>query len=155
MHRIQAPAYRERAETLIEDIKLLLLSDMEDSCSDSDDDLIKRLQIVDTIECLGIDQHFQSEIKVAVDYVYRLSIFPVIHEFHEFDLPFLGFTDGMHFWMIATHSLIIKTSLMMNRYWRFERGIGLGSRDSLIKDLNSTALGFRALRMHRYNVSSG
>nr|ACN40827.1 unknown [Picea sitchensis] len=106
----EAPAYRQRVETLIEDIKRLLLIEMEDSCSDSDDDLIKRLQIVDTIECLGIDRHFQPEIKVAVDYVYRC--------------------------------------------WN-ERGIGLGSRDSLIKDLNSTALGFQALRMHRYNVSSG
>ena len=48
---------------------------MKASCtdSDSDDDLIKRLQMVDTIECLGIDRHFQLEIQVAMDYVYRLS----------------------------------------------------------------------------------
>jgi hypothetical protein len=150
MLRNQAPAYHKRAETLIEDIKLLLLSYMEDSCSDSDHDLIKRLQIVDTIECLGIDRHFQPEIKVALDYVYRLSIYAIMHEFHNFDLPFIGLADDMH----LTHSLIIKTSFMMSRCWN-ERGIGLGSRDSLIKDLNSTALGFRALRMHRYNVSSG
>jgi hypothetical protein len=105
-----ATEYRERAETLTEEIKILLLSEMEDSCSDSGRDLIDRLQIVDIIECLGIDRHFQPEIKVAMDYVYR--------------------------------------------YWN-KRGIGPGSRDSPTKDLNATALGFRALRMHRYNVSSG
>jgi hypothetical protein len=94
MRRNQATEYRERAETLTEEIKILLLSDMEDSCSDSDRDLIHRLQIVDTIECLGIDRHFHPEIKVALDYVYRLSIYTVIHEFHEFDLPFIGFMDA-------------------------------------------------------------
>ena len=46
---------------------------MDDSCNDSDHDLIKRLEIVDTVECLGIDRHFQPEIKVALDYVYRLN----------------------------------------------------------------------------------
>jgi len=105
-----APVYQERATTLIGEIKLLLSSEMKDGCKDSDHDLIKRLQIVDTIECLGIDRHFQPEIKVALDYVYRC--------------------------------------------WN-ERGIGLESRDSFNKDLNATALGFRALRLHRYNVSSG
>nr|ABV44453.1 1(10),5-germacradien-4-ol synthase [Pinus sylvestris] len=104
-----APTYRERGETLVEDIKHRLLNDMKDSCSDAADDLIRRLQMVDIIECLGIDRHFQPEIKEAIDYVYR--------------------------------------------YWN-ETGIGLGSRNSGIKDLNATALGFRALRMHRYNVSS-
>ena len=68
----QAPVYHERATTLIGEIKLLLSSEMKDGCKDSDHDLIKRLQIVDTIECLGIDRHFQPEIKVALDYVYRL-----------------------------------------------------------------------------------
>lgn len=102
-----APAYHERVERLIEEIKHLLLSEMEDTNLD----LIKRLQTVDTLECFGIDRHFQHEIKTAaLDYVYRC--------------------------------------------WN-ERGIGVGSRDSLTKDLNATALGFRALRLHRYNVSSG
>eukprot|EP00253_Pinus_taeda_P003494 PITA_03494 len=105
-----APPYRERAETLIEDIKHLFLSHMNDSCTDGADDLIKRLQMVDIMECLGIDRHFQTEIKVALDYVYSC--------------------------------------------WN-KRGIGSGSRDSLSKELESSTLGFRALRMHRYNVSSG
>nr|Q20HU7.1 RecName: Full=(-)-limonene synthase, chloroplastic; Short=PsTPS-Lim; Flags: Precursor [Picea sitchensis]ABA86248.1 (-)-limonene synthase [Picea sitchensis] len=37
-------------------------------------------------------------------------------------------------------------------YWN-EKGIGCG-RDSVVADLNSTALGFRTLRLHGYNVSS-
>lgn len=37
-------------------------------------------------------------------------------------------------------------------YWS-ERGIGCG-RDSVVPDLNSTALGFRILRLHGYSVSS-
>lgn len=37
-------------------------------------------------------------------------------------------------------------------YWS-ERGIGCG-RDSVVPDLNSTALGFRILRLHRYSISS-
>ena len=89
-----------------------------------------------------------------MDYVCRLSIYTIIHEFHEFDLAFIGFMDVMYFWLIVNHSFIIKTSLVMSRYWN-ERGIGLGSRESPTKDLNATALGFRALRMHGYNVSPG
>ena len=73
MHCNKAPAFRERVETLVEEIKLLLFSHMEDTGSDSDD-LIKRLETVDTIECLGIDRHFQPEIKAAIEYVDRLSI---------------------------------------------------------------------------------
>eukprot|EP00253_Pinus_taeda_P006805 PITA_06805 len=102
-----APAYRERAERLIQELKHLLSGYLEDSCND---DLIKRIQMVDTVQCLGIDRHFQHEINGALDSLYRC--------------------------------------------WN-ERGIGLGSSDSLIKDLNATALGFRALRLHQYNVSSG
>ena len=78
MHRNQGPVYRDRVQTLIEDIRILLSSDpMEDGCSNNinyDRDLIRRLEIVDTIECLGIDRYFQLEIKSAMDYVYRFSI---------------------------------------------------------------------------------
>jgi ent-copalyl diphosphate synthase len=42
---------------------------------------------------------------------------------------------------------------MDRSYWN-EKGIGCG-RDSVVADLNSTALGFRTLRLHGYNVSSG
>nr|ACN40929.1 unknown [Picea sitchensis] len=102
-----APAYYERVANLIEEMKHLLLREMEDS----NHDLIRRLQIVDTLECLGIDRHFEHEIKTAaLDYVYRC--------------------------------------------WN-EKGIAMGSSDSGSKDLDATALGLRALRLHRYNVSSG
>lgn len=102
----EAPECHERCEKMIEEVKHLLLSEMRDG----NDDLMKRLQMVDIFECLGIDRHFHHEIQAALDYVYR--------------------------------------------YWNELEGIGVGSRDSLTKDLNATALGFRALRLHRYNVSS-
>ena len=52
----------------------MLLSEME-AADSNQDDLIKRVEIVDTLECLGIDRHFQHEIKTAaLDYVYRLRI---------------------------------------------------------------------------------
>jgi len=70
-------------------------------------DLLERLLIVDNVERLGIDRHFEKEIKEALDYVYR--------------------------------------------HWN-DRGIGWG-RLSPIADLETTALGFRLLRLHRYNVS--
>jgi hypothetical protein len=34
-------------------------------------DLLERLLIVDNIVRLGIDRHFEKEIKEALDYVYR------------------------------------------------------------------------------------
>jgi len=39
-------------------------------------------------------------------------------------------------------------------YWSGEKGIGCG-RESVVTDLNSTALGLRTLRLHGYPVSSG
>ena len=38
-------------------------------------DLIQRLLMVDSVERLGIDRHFKNEIKVALDYVYRLVFY--------------------------------------------------------------------------------
>lgn len=35
-----------------------------------DADLIERLEMVDALQCLGIDRHFEAEIKGALDYVY-------------------------------------------------------------------------------------
>ena len=67
----QAPEYSERAVELAEEIKRLFFSDI----IGADDDLVKRLQIVDTLESLGIDRHFQHEIQIALDYVYRLAIY--------------------------------------------------------------------------------
>ncbi|GLJ38270.1 hypothetical protein SUGI_0779160 [Cryptomeria japonica] len=36
-----------------------------------DGDLIERFEMVDALQCLGIDRYFQTEIKEALDYVYR------------------------------------------------------------------------------------
>nr|QHZ00920.1 terpene synthase 13 [Taiwania cryptomerioides] len=102
----EAPSYGERAEKLIKDVK-----DMFNALpvqSSSADDLIQHLSMVDNVERLGIDRHFQNEIKTALDYVYR--------------------------------------------YWN-DKGVGCG-RKSHCADLNTTALGFRILRLHRYGVSS-
>nr|BAF43701.1 putative sesquiterpene synthase [Cycas taitungensis] len=72
-------------------------------------DLLERLLAVDTVERLGIDRHFERQIKESLDYVYR--------------------------------------------HWNDESGIACG-RESVLPDLETTALGFRLLRLHRYNVSS-
>lgn len=63
----QRPEYRERADELMREIQQSFFSGMED-CHD---DLMKRLQIVESLECLGIDRHFQHEIQIALDFVYR------------------------------------------------------------------------------------
>ncbi|GLJ09970.1 hypothetical protein SUGI_0119340 [Cryptomeria japonica] len=75
----------------------------------SGDDLFQCLSMVDNVERLGIERHFQEDIKATPDYVYR--------------------------------------------YWN-NKGIGTW-RSSSNPDLNTTALGFRILRLHGYNVSSG
>ncbi|GLJ09955.1 hypothetical protein SUGI_0119070 [Cryptomeria japonica] len=103
-----APCYGERAEKLIKEIKGMF--NALHLHSSSADDLYQHLSMVDDVERLGIDRHFQTEIKAALDYVYR--------------------------------------------YWDDMNGIGCG-RESPCADLNTTALGFRILRLHRYGVSSG
>ncbi|GLJ35262.1 hypothetical protein SUGI_0709600 [Cryptomeria japonica] len=102
----EAPSYGERAEKLIKDVK-----DMFNALpvqSSSAEDLYEHLSLVDHVERLGIDRHFQTEIKNALDYVYR--------------------------------------------YWS-DKGIGCG-RESTHADLNTSALGFKILRLHRYGISS-
>ncbi|GLJ38220.1 hypothetical protein SUGI_0778070 [Cryptomeria japonica] len=59
--------YRERAETLVKQVKILL-NEMQSGVDGSD--LIDRLEMVDALQCLGIDRFFQDEIKAALDYVY-------------------------------------------------------------------------------------
>eukprot|EP01018_Ginkgo_biloba_P026063 Gb_09324 [translate_table: standard] len=91
-------------ETLIKEIKGVFGALM----GEGDNDLLDHLLTVDDVERMGIDRHFEKEINVAVDYVYR--------------------------------------------YWNESRGIGRG-RKSAVADLNTTALGLRILRLHRYHVS--
>nr|F2XFA1.1 RecName: Full=(-)-beta-phellandrene synthase 4, chloroplastic; AltName: Full=Terpene synthase TPS-Phel-4; Short=PsTPS-Phel-4; Flags: Precursor [Picea sitchensis]ADZ45503.1 (-)-beta-phellandrene synthase [Picea sitchensis] len=103
------PAYRERGERLIDEVKNMFNSiSMEDVEFSPLNDLIQRLWIVDSVERLGIDRHFKNEIKSTLDYVYS--------------------------------------------YWT-QKGIGCGI-ESVVPDLNSTALGLRTLRLHGYPVSA-
>jgi len=103
------PAYRERAERLIDEVKKMFNSmSLQDGEFSPLNDLIQRLWMVDSVERLGIDRHFRNEIKSALDYVYS--------------------------------------------YWN-QKGIGCGVQ-SVIPDLNSTALGLRTLRLHGYPVSA-
>jgi hypothetical protein len=100
--------------------------------------------MVDSVERLGIDRHFKNEIKSALDYVYRsvtvalASLFVMDYVSRSVTVALASY--GIH--MIITCS-----------YWS-EKGIGCG-RESVVTDLNSSALGFRALRLHGYPVSSG
>nr|AFJ73570.1 2-methyl-3-buten-2-ol synthase [Pinus pseudostrobus var. estevezii] len=105
-----AISYHESAQKLIGEVKEIInsISVKDGELITPSNDLLMRLSIVDSIERLGIDRHFKSEIKSALDYVYS--------------------------------------------YWN-EKGIGWG-RDSVVADLNSTALGLRTLRLHGYPVSS-
>nr|QHZ00922.1 terpene synthase 15 [Taiwania cryptomerioides]WBO26430.1 linalool synthase [Taiwania cryptomerioides] len=61
-----SPSYVERAETLIREVK-----EMFNGMSSHNSSAQERLSIVDNVERLGIDRHFQKEIKEALDYVYR------------------------------------------------------------------------------------
>nr|QIB02638.1 cedrol synthase [Taiwania cryptomerioides] len=61
-----ASEYHERAETLVKEVKILLRE-----MQSGDGDLIERLEMVDALQCLGIDRYFTAEIKAALDYVYR------------------------------------------------------------------------------------
>ncbi|GLJ38511.1 hypothetical protein SUGI_0784730 [Cryptomeria japonica] len=58
--------YRERVEKVVNEVKMLLKETQS-----GENDLIERLEMVDALQCLGIDRYFQGEIKAALDYVYR------------------------------------------------------------------------------------
>ncbi|GLJ51665.1 hypothetical protein SUGI_1097930 [Cryptomeria japonica] len=59
--------YRECVETLVKEVKMFL----KEMQTRLDGDLIEQLEMVDALQCLGIDRYFQAEIKEALDYVYR------------------------------------------------------------------------------------
>lgn len=67
-----APSYGERDEILIAEVKEIFKSlSIEDGESISPlNDLHQRLWMVDNVERLGIERHFQNEIKAALQYVY-------------------------------------------------------------------------------------
>nr|QIB02637.1 longifolene synthase [Taiwania cryptomerioides] len=58
--------YCERAETLVKDVKILLRE-----MHTGDVDLIEQLEMVDALQCLGIDRYFDAEIKATLDCAYR------------------------------------------------------------------------------------
>ncbi|GLJ05789.1 hypothetical protein SUGI_0025360 [Cryptomeria japonica] len=61
--------YRERADRLVGEVKDMFNAvGAADSCAEN---ILKRLQMVDKVERLGIGRHFQMEIAEALDYVYR------------------------------------------------------------------------------------
>ncbi|XP_057831923.2 alpha pinene synthase, chloroplastic [Cryptomeria japonica] len=94
-HPYQAPHYAERCGKLISEIKHRF-----NAAAGGENNVAKLLSLVDDIERLGIDRHFQEEIKEALELVHR------------------NWNDCQ-------------------------------------RDLNTTALGFRILRLHRYSVSPG
>nr|QHZ00915.1 terpene synthase12 [Taiwania cryptomerioides] len=61
-----AAEYRERAETLVKEVKILL-----NEMQSGDVDVMERLEMVDALQCLGIDRYFGIEIKAILDCVYR------------------------------------------------------------------------------------
>jgi len=69
----QEPSYRERAERLIGEVKVLFnsMSEEDGELITPLNDLIQRIWMVDSVERLGIDRHFKNEIKSALDHVYR------------------------------------------------------------------------------------
>ncbi|GLJ31920.1 hypothetical protein SUGI_0642450 [Cryptomeria japonica] len=62
----ESPFYAERAETMINEVKEIF-----NALSTPNSSLLQRLSMVDSVERLGIDRHFQKEIKEALDHVYR------------------------------------------------------------------------------------
>lgn len=64
------PEYRERAESLVKEVKVLLKE-----MRTGDGDLIEWLEMVDALQCLGIDRYLKAEIKEALDCVYQWVLF--------------------------------------------------------------------------------
>ncbi|KAH9297286.1 hypothetical protein KI387_028968, partial [Taxus chinensis] len=67
-----APYYSELAEKLIGEIKdVFNAMSAAETVAPSVENISERLVMVDNIERLGIDRHFQQEITQSLDYVYR------------------------------------------------------------------------------------
>ena len=65
----QAPEYRKRADRLVGEVKNMFNAvSVLDSSSQN---VLRRLEMVDKVERLGIGRHFQTEIAEALDYVHR------------------------------------------------------------------------------------
>ncbi|GLJ38274.1 hypothetical protein SUGI_0779210 [Cryptomeria japonica] len=62
--------YQELLETLVKEDKILI-KEMETV----DGDLMEWLEMVDALQCLGIDRYFKAEIKAVFYYVYAFVKF--------------------------------------------------------------------------------
>ena len=109
----QAPSYTQRAQKLIEKVKEMFNSiSVEDGVLITPlNDLISRLSVVDSIERLGIDRHFKTEIKSALDYVYRSVIIVAL-----LSLFFYGIIH-----MIITRNYFHLQLLERERHWMWKR----------------------------------
>ncbi|GLJ39003.1 hypothetical protein SUGI_0795040 [Cryptomeria japonica] len=69
----EAPSYCERVDTLIEEIKMDIFDGLvgDGEMNPSPRDLLEKLFIFDILQRLGIDRHFQKEIKAVLDYTYK------------------------------------------------------------------------------------
>ena len=136
----QASSYGERAQALIAEVKEIFntisMADGESISTTPLNDLLQRLWMIDNVERLGIQRHFQNEIRDALQYVYRSVLI------------------GFKLLIMFSRRIHIKTiSYLASSFWS-EKGLGCG-RDSVYTDLNTTALGFRILRLHGYTVFPG
>ncbi|GLJ39006.1 hypothetical protein SUGI_0795090 [Cryptomeria japonica] len=68
-----APSYCERVNSLVEEIKMDIFDGLvgDGEKNPSAYDLLERFFIVDVLQRLGIDRHFQKEIKSVLDYNYK------------------------------------------------------------------------------------
>ncbi|KAH9297306.1 hypothetical protein KI387_028988, partial [Taxus chinensis] len=72
-----APYYSELAEKLIGEIKDVFNAMLAAETATPAENISKRVVMVDNIERLGVDRHFQKQITQSLDYVYRYW-----HELH-------------------------------------------------------------------------
>nr|QIB02640.1 germacrene D synthase [Taiwania cryptomerioides] len=61
-----AAEYCERVKTLVKEVKILL-----NEMQSGDGNVMERLEMIDALQCLGIDRYFGTEIKAILDCVYR------------------------------------------------------------------------------------
>ncbi|GLJ38016.1 hypothetical protein SUGI_0773890 [Cryptomeria japonica] len=122
--------YRESVETLVNGVKILL----KELQIGFDGDLIERLEMVDALQCLGIDRYFLAEIKEALDYVYGCWDGSVGIG--------LGCKSTRKDLNATAWDGSVGIGLGFATAWDGSVGIGLGCK-STRKDLNATALGLR------------
>ncbi|KAJ9543441.1 hypothetical protein OSB04_023148 [Centaurea solstitialis] len=96
-------------------------------------DLFEHIWVVDRLQRLGISRYFKSEVEGCIEYIYRVEVYHIygldMHTFYEHVLK--------NIWNF--------------RYWTKD-GI-CWARNTNVQDIDDTAMAFRLLRMHGYEVS--